>query len=71
MLLKEKLHPLYPLMVQLTDQDIKEFQVLWKKETGQDITPQVAAEYAGDLLGLVQLVYDTHPSRKHLPDSIT
>ncbi len=39
----------------LTDADIGEFQVLWKQETGQDISAETARAYAEDVLGLVAL----------------
>ncbi len=41
--------------MQLTDTDIGEFQVLWKHETGQEISAKTAREYAEDILGLVAL----------------
>jgi len=40
----------------LTDDDLREFQVLWKKETGKDIDLPTAREYAGNIIGLVALV---------------
>lgn len=42
--------------MQLTDTDIGEFCVLWKEETGQDISYETAREYAQDILGLVAIV---------------
>lgn len=43
-------------MYQLTDTDIGEFRMLWKQETGQDISPETAREYAEDVLALVAIV---------------
>lgn len=41
----------------LSDDSIREFQRLWKQETGQDISLETAREYAKEILGLVELVY--------------
>lgn len=43
-------------MMELTPQDIGEFRVLFKKETGKDITDEQAREYALNALHLVALV---------------
>lgn len=40
----------------LSDYDLQEFQALWKKETGQDISLATAREYASDIIGLVEIV---------------
>lgn len=45
----------------LTPQDIGEFQQLWKRETGQDIPPETAREYAEDILAIVALVVEKPP----------
>ena len=47
-------------MYQLTDADIGEFRVLWKQETGQDISPETARDYAEDVLALVAIVARPH-----------
>jgi hypothetical protein len=43
-------------MIDLTPQDIAEFQQIFHRETGQTITEDQAREYATNLLGLVSLV---------------
>jgi len=43
-------------MIELTPQDVGEFRVLVKKETGKDITNEEAREYALNLVTLVALV---------------
>ena len=45
-------------MSPLTDQDIGEFRELWRKETGQEIPPETAREYAEDILGIVSIVVE-------------
>ncbi len=56
-------------MYQLTDADIGEFRVLWKQETGQDIPPETAREYAEDILGIVAIVAEplTRPHEEKPP----
>ena len=44
------------MLPHLTDDDLKEFQVLWKQEARQDIPLATAREYASDILGLVAIV---------------
>jgi hypothetical protein len=43
-------------MITLSEQDIGTFRELWRKETGQEIPPQTAREYAEDILGIVAIV---------------
>lgn len=43
-------------MIELSVQDIGEFKVLFKKETGKDITDEEARKYATSVLRLVSLV---------------
>jgi hypothetical protein len=43
-------------MIELSDADLREFQVLFKKETGKDISPKEAREYAINLLHFVALI---------------
>ncbi len=47
--------------IHLTDDDIAEFQRLYKQETGKDITPEQAREYAERVIGLVAWVYKIGP----------
>jgi hypothetical protein len=47
--------------MKLSDADITEFQAIYKKETGQDITKEQAAEYALHLIELLALVTGTGP----------
>lgn len=49
--------------MQLTQQDIAEFKILWKKETGKDITDAEAEQYAQDIIGLVRIVAEGTPHR--------
>lgn len=49
--------------MQLTQQDIAEFKVLWKQETGKDITDAEAEQYAQDIIGLVRIVSEGSPHR--------
>lgn len=49
--------------MQLTQQDITEFKVLWKQETGKDITDAEAEQYAQDIIGLVRIVAEGSPHR--------
>lgn len=44
--------------MKLTDTDIGQFRELWHKETGQNISDEVAREYAEDVLGLVAIVME-------------
>ena len=44
------------MLPELSNDDLKEFQSLWKKETGQDISLGTAGEYAADVIGLVEIV---------------
>ena len=39
-------------------QAIKEFQAIWKRETGQEIDTDTALEYAQNVVGLVESVVD-------------
>lgn len=48
--------------MKLTDTDIGEFCVLWKQETGQNISFETAQEYAQDILALVSIA--TEPFTK-------
>lgn len=50
----------------LFDDDLKEFQTLWKQETGQKISLATAREYATDILGLVEIV--ASPRAERQPD---
>lgn len=43
-------------MVDLTDKDVREFQSLFRRETGRAITPDEARRYATSLIELVTLV---------------
>ena len=56
-------------MYQLTDADIGEFRVLWKQETGQNISLEAAGKYAQDILGLVAIVAEplTKPREEKPP----
>ena len=47
---------LYP-MSNLTPEEIREFQRLWKEEIGEDISLKTAKEYGQDVFELVRLVY--------------
>lgn len=44
--------------MQLDADSIREFQELWKKEIGADLSEDEAREHAENLLGLVAIVYD-------------
>ena len=48
--------------MQLTDTDIGQFRELWRKETGQTISEEVARGYAEDVLALVSIA--TEPLSK-------
>ena len=48
-------------MLDLTPQDITEFQDLFRQETGQAITEEQAREYATSLIELVAFVLDIPP----------
>jgi hypothetical protein len=52
-------------MVKLTDESIAEFQALFKAETGKNITPEQAREYAERLIGLVDIVVNLQPPSRH------
>ena len=52
----------------LSEQDIIEFQKLWKLETGEDITPEQAREYAMDVIDLVDFVIHKHPRARDPPE---
>ncbi len=43
-------------MIELTDDDIAEFQTLFLKETGKEITKEQAASYATNLVSLLEFV---------------
>ena len=45
-------------MMSLTTQEIGQFRELWRKETGQNISDDVAREYAEDVLSLVAIVME-------------
>lgn len=51
----------------LTDADIGEFQVLWKEETGEDISVETARQYATSILGLVSIVVQRNHPREEKP----
>ena len=55
--------------MKLTDTDIGQFRMLWKHETGQDISLEAAGEYAEDILGLVAIVAEplTKPREEKPP----
>jgi hypothetical protein len=55
--------------MQLTDTDIGQFRALWRKETGQDISPETAREYAEDILGIVAIIAEplTKPREEKPP----
>lgn len=44
-------------MSNLTTEEIREFQRLWKEEIGEDISLETAEEYGQDVFELVRLVY--------------
>lgn len=44
-------------MSNLTPEEIREFQRLWKEEIGEDISLETAEEYGQDVFELVRLVY--------------
>ena len=48
--------------MQFSDAEIREFQLLWKKETGKDIGMEEAREHAENIVGLVAIVCKTSPS---------
>lgn len=67
--------------MQISDERIKEFQEIYKKEYGKELTWEEAAEGARSLLGLAQIAYDSyredcfrkrklkdHPKGFHLDD---
>jgi hypothetical protein len=47
--------------MQFSDAEIREFQLLWKKETGKDISAEEARGHAENVVGLVALVYKSSP----------
>lgn len=54
-------------MVELTAQDVGEFQVLWKQHTGQDISPELAREYAERLIDQIAYVVEPLLKKKERP----
>ena len=54
-------------MSSLSNFDIGEFRALWLKETGQSISTEQAQKYAENLLGIVQLLAESHVSQKEEP----
>lgn len=44
--------------MQLTDQQVKEFQALYKEEFDEEISKKDAYEKASQLVDLVKIVYD-------------
>lgn len=53
--------------MKLSEADSRDFQLLWKQETGQDISSETARVYAENLLGLVQLVVDPLILKREVP----
>jgi hypothetical protein len=43
-------------MIELTPKDVREFQTLFRRETGKEITEEQARVYASSLIRLVALV---------------
>ncbi len=48
-------------MIELSKSDIGVFQKLWQEETGEDIPPEKAREYAESLVSLVSIALDPRP----------
>lgn len=61
--------------LRFTDKDIAEFQSLFKKETGKDISKEKAAEYAERMIRFLQMLEDFQSPdpflvEQHLPGAI-
>jgi hypothetical protein len=48
--------------MQLTDEDIREFQELWQKEFQESLADDEARNHASQLLELYALLAGSHPS---------
>lgn len=46
------------MLREFSPQAIKNFQAIWKQETGQDIDEEAAREYGTSIVGLVESVVD-------------
>ena len=53
--------------MKFTDSDIGEFQALWKKEVGIEISLSQAREYAENIVGLVEIVIGTSSHEEQPP----
>lgn len=55
--------------MQLTPDDIKEFQRIWKQEFGEDISAEYAHERASQVLDLYYALYVKEVTRAQRPSS--
>jgi len=55
--------------MKLSDSDVRDFQRLWKQETGQDLDPETARGHALSIIGLVDSVAQWKRSRARDPPS--
>ena len=53
--------------MKFSEQQIQQFISLYKRETGQDISPETAREYAKELVGLVESVIKWRQSHNRDP----
>lgn len=48
----------------LTDEDVREFQAIWKKAFGEELPPPAARQRAFELIELYAAVYGPLPSER-------
>lgn len=57
-------------MVSLSDKAIKEFQEIFKKEYGKELTYEEAAEAGRNLVGLYKILFDSHVEELKLKEKL-